>query len=490
MSDSKVNETGPSKHASSSPLDSKSKSFGRMAALTQERTSTRWQLFLPLIFVITFWAITSTATNVYLVDSDREYQDLLQANIASLHAANAIQLTAWQLMARGIQGDVHAISVSDEVKYLGKIDVAVRELEQMPHQTCDPRIIEKIRSEANTLAAYLRRTRDVATKPMVNADELEEALLSKVNPLIQTAEVVVASQRDYLKLWMESRQRTQNRLLLIRLLSLLLGPLLGVYLGVRASSLLHRRFAVLAVTLRQGTVSNEVELEQVTVSEKADIGQVQNLAEAIRDRVNRLDQELRSARQAIIRSERLAAVGELSAGVAHEIRNPLTSVKLLLQDAARKSREISLNQTKTELILSEIQRMENVIEGLLNYSRPKDLQATLLDFCIPVARAINLVHGRMAQSQVTLDLSMPKTPIWVEGDNDLLHQVVVNLLLNAIEAMPQGGSLSLRVTEKPEYEQVELAICDSGPGIEARMLGQLFEPFATTKEKGRGWGWH
>jgi two-component system, NtrC family, sensor histidine kinase HydH len=197
---------------------------------------------------------------------------------------------------------------------------------------------------------------------------------------------------------------------------------------------------------------------------------------------------LQQARVDVLRSERLAAIGGLAAGVAHELRNPLTSVKLLLQHAASRPGDAVFPLPKLRLILDEVGRMEGTIQGLLDFSRPPVLQCVRHDLCETVRRAANLVEGRAVAQGVRLDVDLPAGPVVIDGDPQQLHQVFINLLINGIEAMPNGGLLCVHVTVNEPQAQARVRIEDNGSGIPAEILAKLFEPFATSKERGTGLG--
>ncbi|MEI8022279.1 MAG: ATP-binding protein, partial [Schlesneria sp.] len=211
----------------------------------------------------------------------------------------------------------------------------------------------------------------------------------------------------------------------------------------------------------------------------------------------------------VLQAERLAAVGELAAGVAHEIRNPLTSVKLLLQYAIRKASGPTLEESQLRLILDEIGRMETTIQGLLDFARPPKLNIMKHDLRQTLQRALNLIDSRARQQGIEIIMGEVETPLIVDGDTEKLHQVLVNLLINAVEAMPDGGRLSIDAMDamigidiprspttdtspdcqkQPDNHVAVITIRDTGEGISTHVLSRLFEPFATTKERGTGLG--
>jgi signal transduction histidine kinase len=204
-------------------------------------------------------------------------------------------------------------------------------------------------------------------------------------------------------------------------------------------------------------------------------------------RVKQVSSELIAARSETLRSERLAAVGALAAGVAHELRNPLTSVKLLLQNAAQQPGETRLSDDETCVVIDEILRMENTIQALLDFSRPPSPKRQKHDLRGTLQRALNLVQGRAKQHRVQINTNVPDEPMIVDGDPEQFHQVFVNLLINGIEA-DAGGILEIHAEHDRTANLIRLRFRDYGPGLSEDVLGRLFEPFVSTKERGTGLG--
>lgn len=189
-----------------------------------------------------------------------------------------------------------------------------------------------------------------------------------------------------------------------------------------------------------------------------------------------------------LRAERLAAVGTMAAGLAHEVRNPLNSAALQLQVLRRRlargdSTPASIDPVAA-LVEDEIRRLERLVNDFLSFARPRplDLQSTALDeLCRGV---IALVAPETEASGVQVELDMPPSLPLIKADPERLRQVLQNLVRNAIEAMPEGGRLTLRV--RLGEDQVELEVADTGQGFGDEE--PVFDAFFTTKSKGTGLG--
>lgn len=242
------------------------------------------------------------------------------------------------------------------------------------------------------------------------------------------------------------------------------------------------------MTLKHGETADDQELGTVSLENGTSLTEVERQAEHVVQRLRHVSKDLQTVRSEVVRSERLAAVGELAAGVAHELRNPLTSVKLLLQHSLKQTGRTELSDSKLRLILDEIGRMEMTIQGLLDFSRPRPLKRSRHDIRDSVQRALNLVSGRAHQQRIEISAVEYPMPLVVDGDIEQLQQVFVNLLINATEAISERGQVIVDYGVSEDHGMVSVRIQDTGCGISPEVLPRLFEPFATSKEKGTGLG--
>jgi two-component system sensor histidine kinase HydH len=199
--------------------------------------------------------------------------------------------------------------------------------------------------------------------------------------------------------------------------------------------------------------------------------------------VNKLQQR----EHEILRAEQLAAVGQLAAGVAHEIRNPLTSIKLLVEMAREEAEAGQRPTDDLRIIEDEIRRMERSLNSFLAFARPPRPEKSPQHLADLIDQTLSLVQGRAARQRVSVDFRRPARSIVVEADGGQLQQVFVNLALNSLEAMRDGGRLTIDL-KLPMNGDVELQVSDTGPGISPEMRPRLFEPFASDKETGLGLG--
>ncbi|MBN2381777.1 PAS domain S-box protein [bacterium] len=206
------------------------------------------------------------------------------------------------------------------------------------------------------------------------------------------------------------------------------------------------------------------------------------------------------------KNEKMAILGELAARMAHEIRNPLTSMKGSIEIISKESTIQASNKKLVDIILRESERLNRLISDFLQYAQPRKIMAKRFSITDVLKELIILLanHPRM-DNRINLELLLPDDDIWLYGDMFQIKQVFLNLCLNSLDAMPSGGTLSLIMTDKktervilsmkPDFVQlldqkcyVAILVKDSGQGIPAKYKDQIFTPFFSTKESGTGLG--
>jgi len=196
--------------------------------------------------------------------------------------------------------------------------------------------------------------------------------------------------------------------------------------------------------------------------------------------------ELRDMEENVKRSERLAMVGELAAGVAHEIRNPLASISGSVELLKSGPEVDGESKTLMDIVIREIDRLNSLITELLDYTNPRPAQMQTMDL-VPLCRETMRVFEQDKHfGEVEVRLDAPDTPVEVQGDPEKLRQVLWNLLRNGAEAAAQGGA-QVRI-QLAARDSAELHVIDNGPGIPPENLDKVVHPFFTTKERGSGLG--
>jgi two-component system sensor histidine kinase PilS (NtrC family) len=198
------------------------------------------------------------------------------------------------------------------------------------------------------------------------------------------------------------------------------------------------------------------------------------------------------------RAERLEAVAELSASLAHEIKNPLASIRSAVEQLTRSSLRSDDRDVLQRLVVSESERLSRLLSEFIEFSRVRIGQVEQVNFtalvrdCLAVVRQHPVAQGEIEIVERGLDV-----PLHIPGDSDLLHRAVFNLVLNAVQFSPRPGRVEVQVTAEADRmgatelgisDPVRFSVRDSGPGIADEDMGRIFDPFFTTRKGGSGLG--
>ncbi|MBI4848235.1 MAG: HAMP domain-containing protein [Nitrospirae bacterium] len=201
-------------------------------------------------------------------------------------------------------------------------------------------------------------------------------------------------------------------------------------------------------------------------------------------KLKELIDDIRSAQENLVRTEKLYAVGEFSAGVAHEIKNPLTSIKMLMDTAKYKKQ--ALTERDIDVIVEEINRIDNIVRQFLAFARPEKTEKADVNINNVLEEIIAITTPKMERSSIRFGKAFSRDIEQIKGSHDTLKQAFLNIVLNAIHAMDGGGMLNISTSVCSG--SVSVVINDNGAGISAENLQRVFDPFFTTKENGTGMG--
>jgi PAS domain S-box-containing protein len=198
-------------------------------------------------------------------------------------------------------------------------------------------------------------------------------------------------------------------------------------------------------------------------------------------------EEVRTMSQQLWQATKLATVGELAAGIAHELNNPLATVSLRVEALLAALPADSPHRRPLEVVAGEVERMAHLVANLLQFSRRARHEVSTLDVREEVERTLELIPYQFRKRGIEVRRDFAAEVPAVRGDRQQLRQVILNLLTNASDAMPRGGTLTLRVRPLAPA-RVAVEVSDTGVGIAPDQLPKVTEPFFTTKEEGKGTG--
>jgi len=205
------------------------------------------------------------------------------------------------------------------------------------------------------------------------------------------------------------------------------------------------------------------------------------------ERLNTMINEFKHTQLQMIQTEKLASIGTLASGVAHEINNPIAGIEICIHRLQKHKVLDPKQEEYVKLIAEAAQHIKTVVRSLLSYARQPDQKIELVDICSVAMFSLKLLHYRLQKKEIVVTEHMPDRPCYVRGIRAQLVQVVVNGIINAIDASDAKSSIAIQILEAGE--SYEIAIVDEGRGIDPSIAGKVFDPFFTTKgNQGTGLG--
>ncbi|OGQ13401.1 MAG: hypothetical protein A2026_04100 [Deltaproteobacteria bacterium RBG_19FT_COMBO_46_12] len=215
--------------------------------------------------------------------------------------------------------------------------------------------------------------------------------------------------------------------------------------------------------------------------------ELKTFSQQMEEKIQKTTADLKKTEARLIRSEKLAALGQLAAGIAHEIRNPLTSINILIHSLTENFPSGDSHREDLKVIEEEINRINEILDRFLRFAKPAPPLLERTDVASIFEETLQLIRPRIEKQLIIILKEFQALPI-ILMDREQMKQVALNLLLNAVQAMPKGGTLTLRSQNSEDGQWIRISIQDSGMGIPSEDMNKLFDPFFTTKEGGVGLG--
>lgn len=198
--------------------------------------------------------------------------------------------------------------------------------------------------------------------------------------------------------------------------------------------------------------------------------------------------QVRELKKQVETNERLAAIGKLAAGVAHEIRNPLSSIKGFATYFGKRYEKNATDKETALIMVKEVERINRSITQLLEFAKPMSVEKKKVDIKEVITHSLKLVHHDLVQKNIQTKVAIDTKNTVIQTDGDRMNQVLLNLYINAIAALEDGGMLEIRVQDAGQEGRVEIRVMDNGKGISEASLDQIFDPYFTTRSSGTGLG--
>jgi signal transduction histidine kinase len=267
------------------------------------------------------------------------------------------------------------------------------------------------------------------------------------------------------------------------------GILIGLILGWLIARLILKPIYKLVLKVRDAAGGEVV--EHIRMNSGKELEELDYHINRLISRINKANEDLRKNRMLLENASKLASVGKIAPAIAHEIRNPLTAIKMLIY-SMREDPSVSKEMQSDLLIISnEISRVEGFLQNFLKYARPAKPNRRTTNIIEVICETLQLLLPRIRQNNIQLIEQYHSKDFKLLADPDMIRQVIMNLVLNAVDAMPDKGNMTISTRlsqDKSKGEFLEISICDTGSGIPPDILESLFDPFVKGKEQGLGLG--
>jgi signal transduction histidine kinase len=433
----------------------------------------------------------------YLHRLQQDSSELLSVSVAKVEAAEELEVLShemryhlWPHQAVGGSNMAPMIALRKEAQ--ARL-AAARQIADTPAEKV---LLDKIERGYSRLFDQLG---EIARAPQ--QDDWRQQSLDLVHDMAASEILVPARAFHRLTRQRMAEASQQNQALADRMgMGLLLlgacGAVAGLVAGYGIAQGIHRSLALLTIPVHDATGRLNEVVGPLTVSSTASFGELESALQSMADRVGAVVEQLQQSQFAASRAQQLAAMGRLAAGLAHELRNPLTSMKMLVQPSDEEPEGVHLDGRDLNILREEIDRLERTIQTFLDYARPPRLEKRVVVLPDVLRQTVDFVSRPARQLGITLQAELPDRLVEMEADVGQIRQVLLNLLLNAIDAAPTGTTVVVRL----EYELadsvelsedcgwIKISVIDDGPGLPAELADRIFEPFVSTKEAGTGLG--
>lgn len=447
------------------PLDNQ---WGRIV------TSSRWRIIGPFVGLGVFFGLLGLLMAVSLLSQQAKFSRVLRDRVAGQHAAVELEECVCDVIAllKDRAESVESLHLRLD-RHLSALRLHADEPDEIDLTTQIENSLDEYRRLWSQLPPSTQPERELAVEHIIRF--LERQLVKPCQEfesfntrLIESA----ASDHQSALRWLAWGMAG------IAALAMAMGTLIGY--GITRA--MRRTIGRLAVQI-QDAAGKMGDAPRIVITEGSDVQELHAQVDRLSIRIETVVQELQQRQREVLRAEQLAAVGQLAAGVAHEIRNPLTSIKMLVQAGLEDG---VLPAEDLRVIEPEVRRMERSLQTFLDFARPPKPERRRTGLNDIVRHVIGLIQGRAAKQRVQLTTMLPDEEVWLIADAQQLQQVLINLALNSLDEMPHGGGIQFAVHTFQNEAIIQVA--DDGPGLSREIASRLFEPFASSKSTGMGLG--
>lgn len=453
-------------------------------AMQQRSQRLLWKIVLPFagggILLLTVGVLAAG----YVIHLQNASAELLEWNVSSIRAAEELEIvireTRYRLNQYLLTGDPHHLH---EVRHLRETtEFWIAEAERLATTVEEEQLLHQVREGYRRFLEARSRLTDNVDLEVVR--QMARDILP--NDVLRPARLYLDLNEQHLSRSTDESRAVADRLVIGLLLLGLCGAVAGLVAGYGLARGVSR--SILQLSVPVGDVAGQLEavVGQVSVSAEPPLDDLEQILQLVSERVSTVIEQLQESQRTALRTEQLASLGQFAAGLAHELRNPLMSMKILIQAALEDVGEARLTGRDLMVLEEEIRRLEQLVQGFLDFARPPEAIRQTVSLIDVIAPAVSLLSAQAARRDVHVGTSVDAALPPVEGDPGQLRQVVLNLVLNAIDATPPGGRVDIYATEQNGVAVIRVE--DTGCGLPDELGESIFDPFVSTRETGIGLG--
>jgi two-component system, NtrC family, sensor histidine kinase HydH len=430
--------------------------------------------------LVTAWYVSRVQENLAAI---------LAQNVASMQAAQQMEISVRQLRFHCFLSliDPNSALAEDIQADQASFRTWLEQAEQTSFTAEEHDLVRTIREGYRRYQQEFAHLRDEVAHKGPRRDFRELADFHPIRHVVDPCRRYLRVNEEMIAQASQDMSHLSHRLRLLMLLLGLGGPLSGLLGGYGIARGLSRSLYRLSVRVQDVTQQLERDVASVSLVADGDLAHLDRQLQHVVRRVAEVTERAQQQQREVLRAQQMAAVGQLAASVAHEVRNPLTAIKMLTEAASSSNQARPFTQDNLRVVHGEVLRLERTVQNFLNFARPPKPRRRDCDLKAVITQASELVQARARQQRVCLEVRCPDRPVSARVDGDQLCSVLVNLLINALDALPGGGRIEVELARGPGAGW-RLTVADTGPGIPPEMAGRLFIPFASTKSTGSGLG--
>ncbi len=446
----------------------------------------------PLLGVSLLLLLLGAFTAWYVHSMQQQSTDLISKSIATSNASQSLENEL-----RELRTNLNEFVITADAEYLEFAERATEKVEDLLNTTealndlyeGKPKLVEIRREFVAFQKQFAMLARPTTQDQQQTVLRLVQTFISK--ELIPRATQHREAQQDRLVKMSQRSEWIADRVSLTLLLLVTFGAIGGLTAGIAIARKVHQSIIELNIPVHAASgMLNEV-VGPLKISTQSNLTEIRESLDEMANRVGLTVHRLQESQKKMLRAEQLTALSQMAAGLAHEIRNPLTAMRSLVQMARQQGDGAALDNRDIEVLDIEIERLNDLVQTFLDFARPPRLSRRLVNISELIRRTVQLTKHRAERQEVQIDFDPPLSDIMVDVDPEQIQQVLLNLVLNAIEAQPNGGRVWIRLRSMvplTEGDWVEVLVGDAGPGIDSKCIDRLFDPFYSTKETGTGIG--